>query len=412
MPTRVLSAKLVERIRAPERGQIEVFDSTLPGFGLRVSKGGRKAWVLLYRSLGRKRRLTLGAYPALSLGAARAEARRLIQSIQTGSDPALEKQQKRATQPATFGELSAEYIERYAKVRKRSWKNDETNLRRHFLPAWRDRPVTSIRRADVVALIEESETRGQLHLARQLLATVRKLFGWAVEKALVDHNPVAGVRTETKPQDRSRTLSLEEMRQIWAVWDEIGGAWGAYFKILLLTAQRRSEVSHMRWDQISDDVWTIPAEANKSGRLHLVPVPTEVRGILDSLPRTTSPYVFPARTVRDAAGTDNPISGFSAAVRKVNAALPQPFDWRIHDLRRTATSMMARLRFPPHVLSAVLNHAPQSTMKGVLSVYNRYEYLAEKREALQAWAAYVREQVAGYAIGESWPEGEIASTSG
>jgi integrase len=391
--TAVLSAKLVERLNPPSSGQLEIFDSTLPGFGIRVSKGGRKAWVLLYRVHGHKRRLTLGSYPALSLSDARAAARKAMQAVQRGDDPALEKKHKKATQPATFGELATEYIERYAKVRKRSWKNDEINLRLHILPKWQHRQLDSIKRADVVALVELPEANGQPHLARQLLATVRKLFNWAVEKSLADSNPVAGVRVGAKVQDRSRTLTLEELRQIWTVWDQLGNPWNSYFKVLLLTAQRRSEVAHMRWDQIADGVWTIPAEANKSGRLHMVPLSAEVTAILDSLPRTTSPFIFPARSVRDRAGSEAPISGFSAAVRKVNAKLAQPIEWRIHDLRRTATSMMARLRFPPHVLSAVLNHAPQATMKGVLSVYNRYEYLAEKREALEAWASYLREQV-------------------
>lgn len=401
MSTAVLSAKLVERLKPPNSGQLEIFDSTLPGFGIRVSKGGRKAWVLLYRANGRKRRLTLGSYPALSLGDARTAARTAVQAVQRGDDPALEKQHKRATQPATFGELANDYIERYAKVRKRSWKNDESNLRLHVLPHWQQRKLDSIKRADVVALVEGPEANGQPHLARQLLATVRKLFNWAVEKSLADSNPVAGVRIGSKPQDRSRILTLEELRQIWAVWNQLPNPWGAYFKVLLLTAQRRSEVAHMRWDQITDGVWTIPPEANKSGRLHMVPLSAEVMSILDTLPRTTSPFVFPARSIRDRDQPAAPISGFSAAVRKVNGRLSSPIDWRIHDLRRTATSMMARLRFPPHVLSAVLNHAPQATMKGVLSVYNRYEYLDEKREALTTWSDYVFGQVMDEATCES-----------
>jgi integrase len=393
MASEVLSAKLVERLKAPASGQVEVFDATLPGFGIRVSKGGRKAWVLLYRLHGRKRRLTLGSYPALSLSDARTAARTAIQAVQRVEDPALEKKQKKASQPATFGELATEYLDRYAKPRKRSWKNDDTNLRLHILPEWKHRHVTSIKRADVIAIVERAETKGQPHLARQLLAVIRKLFNWAVEKSLADTNPATGVRLGIKPQDRSRTLTVEELKQLWTVWEGIGFPWGPYFKVLLLTAQRRSEVARMRWDQVADGAWTIPAEENKSGRLHVVPLSAEVEVLLKTLPRTTSPFVFPARVRPSQDRPVAPISGFSAATRKVNSELDEPIDWRIHDLRRTATSFMARLRFPPHVLSAVLNHAPQATMKGVLSVYNRYEYLTEKREALEAWARYVQSQV-------------------
>lgn len=392
MAAEILSAKLIERLKAPATGQIEIFDSTLPGFGIRVSKGGRKAWVLLYRSHGRKRRFTLGSYPALSLSDARTAARAAIQAVQRGDDPALDKRQQRATQPATFGELAFEYMERYAKPRKRSWKNDEMHLRLHVLPNWKHRKVSSIKRADVIAVIERSEANGQPHLARQLLATIRKLFNWAVEKALAETSPAAGVRVSTKVQDRSRTLKVPELKQLWLAWDGLDDLWGAYFKVLLLTAQRRSEVARMRWDQIADGVWTIPAEENKSGRLHMVPLSPEAAAILDTLPHTASPYVFPARSSRSPDLKNAPISGFSAATRKVNRRLAVPIEWRIHDLRRTATSLMAGLRFPPHVLGAVLNHAPQSTMRGVLAVYNRYEYLDEKRQALGAWANQLRVQ--------------------
>ncbi|MBA2725645.1 MAG: tyrosine-type recombinase/integrase, partial [Actinobacteria bacterium] len=316
-----------------------------------------------------------------------------IQAVQKGEDPALEKQEKKRSQPATFGELAHDYLERYAKVRKRSWKNDELNLRLHILPEWKDRKVEAIKRADVIALVDRAEANKQPHLARQLLAVVRKLFNWAVEKSLADASPADGVRLSGKVQDRSRTLTTEELKELWAVWDQLGDPWGPYFKMLLLTAQRRSEVARMKWDHIEGCLWTIPPEENKSDRLHVVPLSPEVMNILNGLPRTTSPYVFPARggrsrTDRAAPSPPAAISGFSAAVRKVNRTLVEPIEWRIHDLRRTATSMMAALRFPPHVLGAVLNHAPQATMKGVLSVYNRHQYLDEKREALEAWAAY------------------------
>lgn len=393
MATEVLNAKLVERLKAPTTGQMEIFDRALPGFGIRVSKGGRKAWVFLYRSQGRKRRLTLGSYPALSLSDARTAARTAVQAVQRGDDPAHEKQHQRATQPATFGELAAEYMERWAKREKLSWKNDDMNLRLHVLPDWKHRKVTSIKRADVIALIERAEANGQPHLARQLLATVRKLFNWAVEKALAERSPVMGVRVSTRVKGREHVIKPAELQQLWSAWSQLDDLWGAFFKVLLLTAQRRSEVARMRWDQIADGLWTIPAEENKSGRLHAVPLSAEVTAILGSLPRTTSPFVFPARSSRSPDRMNPPISGFSAAVRKVNRRLTTPIEWRIHDLRRTATSMMAALGIPPHVLSAVLNHAPQSAMKGALWVYNRHKYLGEKREALEAWAEDVKQYV-------------------
>lgn len=400
MPTQLLSAKLIEHLKSPVAGQVEVFDRTLPGFGIRLSKGGKKAWVLLYRVHGRKRRMTLGSYPALSLSDARMAAGKAIQAVQRGEDPALEKQQKKRTQPTTFGELAKDYLERYAKARKRSWKNDELNLRLHILPEWNNRKVESIKRADVIAIVDRAEANNQPHLARQLLAVVRKLFNWAVEKSLAEVNPATGVRLGTRPLDRSRTLSVNELQQLWAAWEKLGNPLGSYFKVVLLTVQRRSEIARMRWEHIDDEgLWTIPPEENKSNRLHVVPLSSEVRAILRGLPRTTSPYVFPGRIrVREGHGEcPKPapaISGFSAAVEKVNAKLENRFEWRIHDLRRTGTTEMARLKFPPHVLSAVLNHAPQTTMKGVLSVYNRHQYLEEKKEALEAWGTFIRTKVA------------------
>src|SRR4051812_47036351 len=115
MPSKILTARLVDGLKVPATGQLEIFDTTFPGFGIRVSKGGRKAWILLYRFQGRKRRLTLGAYPAMTLAAARTAAGKAVAEVQHGDDPAGEKQVKRAVQPTTFAELATEYMERYAK---------------------------------------------------------------------------------------------------------------------------------------------------------------------------------------------------------------------------------------------------------------------------------------------------------
>ena len=206
---------------------------------------------------------------------------------------------------------------------------------------------------------------------------------------LVVFTLAAGIMLPTQEQTRDRVLSDDEIRWLWQSCDEIGWPFGPYSKLLLLTAQRRDEVTRLEWPELDFETWTwtIPAQRVKNGRLHEVQLSQEALDVLRSLPRVGERWVF-------STDGEKPIAGFSNAKLRLDRAMlkaagkPLPH-WTFHDLRRTAATGMARMNFPPHVVDKILNHA-SGTIRGVAAVYNRFAYVDERRAALDAWGRYVQ----------------------
>ena len=244
--------------------------------------------------------------------------------------------------------------------------------------------------------------------ARQWIGTRRALFNWAVEKDRLPASPLARMRPPTKERTRDRVLSDSEIRWFWEGCDEIGWPFGPLFKLLLLTAQRRDEVAGMARSEIDLEkrVWSIPRHNSKNDRGHEVQLsdfdmqwPRRNCFGLHCHWRYACLRLFPRETssrYRDAARAP-PITLVARERQELRKRLgipankPLPVEipnWRLHDLRRTATTGMARLNFPPHVVDKVLNHA-SGTIRGMVAVYNRFEYLEERRAALEAWGRHV-----------------------
>lgn len=435
MPTVKLTDAAVQKFKAAPKARVEYFDATLPGFGLRVSgptskaPEGRKSWVLFYRHKGEQKRLTLDLpYPALSLADARKEAGDALQLVAKGVDPAAhraavkaEAERDRDTVEATVetflssgmkGKKGKPLAKRYVDETRRNFTN-------HVLPRWKDRDLGSITRRDVIALLDaiaagepasrmeakrkQARTVGGPIAANRVLAAVRAMFNWALRRGIVEANPCALVEQPGEETRRERTLSADEIRELWPLFQSAGYPFGAFFQIALLTGQRRSEVAGMRWADIDLEAktWTLTADQTKAGRGHVVPLSQPAIDLLKAAPRKTatidgklkpSPYVFTTNG-------NAPISGYSRAKAIVDAGVAksrknadaEPMEtWGIHDLRRTAATEMGRLGTPEFVIGKVLNH----TSKGITGqVYNRYEYLNEKRQALEAWGAYLERLV-------------------
>lgn len=381
MPTLELTDMTVATARATAAGRTEIWDATLPGFGLRVSKVGRKSWVLMYRIDGRKRRLTLGTFPALSLAAARDAAGLALLDVSRGNDPAEQRAASRGDRQRSFAALAEEYLDRHARRHKRSWRQDERQLTVEVLPAWGKLPVEAITRQDVIRLIESIAERGAPIQANRVLALVRKLFNWAVEKELTTASPAINVKAPAKEARRDRILTDVEVGRLWQAWGAIGHPFGPWFKLLLATGQRREALAAMRWSDITpkDGVWTIPPDHTRTGRPHAVPLPALAAEILMSQPRTDSVYVFPSR---DDPG--RPVSGHARA-RQTAIARSGVADWRLHDLRRTAAHAMTRLGVPPTVLSSLLD-LTQQPLLGIPITAAADDDLEAKRQAMEVWA--------------------------
>jgi integrase len=371
-----LSPKLVEHLKAPGPKRMDVWDTALQCFGMRVSLTGRKTWFVIVRAGGRQKRVTIGTYPAISLAEARAEARKVIRDAQLGvlDDP-------KSSPALTLGETVPLFIQLYAKPKNRGWRESERLLGK--FQGLFSKPVVDIKRSDIVRLLDEIVASGTPYRANRALSALKKLMNWALDRGMIEVNPIAGLKPPHRERAREDVLADDDLLSLMQSADAEGYPFGEALKLLILTGQRRSEVAQMRWSELNIEraTWTIPAERSKNGQSHEVPLSSDALSLLRSLPRfLASDWVF-TTTGR------GPVSGFGRVKRRLQAAGGSEL-WRIHDLRRTVASGMARIGIEPHVIEKVLNHK-SGIISGVAAIYNRYAYEKEKRLALEKWAAHV-----------------------
>ena len=306
-------------------------DGKIAGMGVRVTATGAKSFYLAYRFLGRAHRLNLGRYPTTTLAKARAKAHAALVALSEGNDP---RGTDSKGQP--FATVLSAFIEGHCKRHNRPSTAAETErlLNCYFLPFWKSRSVDSITRADVSAALEPVMKRNAHSSARHAFVALRKFFNWCVENGKLNDSPCAGMKPPAKAGSRDRVLSNDELRDIWRHAEALGYPFGRIVQLLMLTAQRRTEVSAMAWDEFdqANAVWTIPAERSKNGKPHTVPLSPASLDILRQIPRTTSRYVFPARGM-----PQQPYTGWSKGKRQLDAAASL-HDWTLHDLRRTASN--------------------------------------------------------------------------
>lgn len=412
MPKIKMMAKTVGQRTPPlPSRQVDYWDEDTPGFALRVSPGGQKTWIVMYRVKGetRKRRMKLGTYPSLSLGDARDAAKDAQRAASKGIDTAaLEKREKAAE---TFSELADAYIERYAKRNKKSWKEDERIIDRDLRPALGLRKARGVTRADVNAILEKLVGRGAPIQANRVFAVLRKMFKWAISQDIVEVSPCYGISNPTKERSRERVLSEGEIKALWEATDLEGRTKTGKkllttakrtrlaLRLILVTAQRPGEVAGAAWTEFDPDweesespFWTIPSERTKNGRTHRVPLSPLAVSLLKEARKlaSKSKWVFPSP--RDAAKA---VSGGSLSHALGKAGHFKVAHFTPHDLRRTAGTNITgeQCGISRFVLERVLNHTDPS----VTAVYDRYAYDREKRQALNAWAQVLEALTAGKA---------------
>lgn len=378
--------------KAPPSKRVERFDAGVPCLCLRITDKGAKSWSVYYRLYGKHRRETIGAWPAVGVTAAREQAREIKDQAKAGIDPSDVKKAARAEpedqDSGTFKAVAERYIKRECSRLKRGG-DLEGVIRRELVPEWGEHQIAEIRRGDLTKLTDKLLDAEKPMAAHKLHEVTKRIFNWALDRGDVEASPFAAMRAPVRKETRDRALKNNEIKVLWSAWEGMAYPFGRMMQMLLLTGQRRSEVAGMRWSEVDLDKaeWTIPAERSKSKRKHLVPLSTAVVEILGSLPRfTEGDHVFTTTSGR------RPISGFSKAKRRVSKLLDEDEKievgvdaWRLHDLRRTVRTGMARLGAPEIVGERVLNHIP----RGLSRIYNVHEYLDEKRDALARWAQEV-----------------------
>jgi integrase len=403
-----LTQVAVERVKPPATGRVEYWDTQLPGFGLRLSDKGGRTWTCMYRVGGKLVRETIGTLALIpKVDEARERARQSMRKASDGVNPIEERQRaeeeehrqveaEAARQRDTMGAAIDRYLERYAvkRMRPEYYKETERTLRRDVVAPLGARPIREITRREIRELIESVVDRGSPSHANHVLAYLRAMLNWAVSNDLIEASPCDGLKMPAPLVERDRALNDDEIRLFWRGCDAIGWPFGPLFQLLLLTGQRRDEMAEARWSEFDLDkaLWTLPRERAKNNKSHLIHLSPLAIEILGTLPKLGSKGLLFTTT------GDTSVSGFGRARDRLATVMRdelrqsdpageiQPFT--LHDLRRTAATGMAGLGIAHHVLDRILNHVA-GKISGVAAIYNRHEYLAERKSALDAWARHV-----------------------
>ncbi len=390
---------IAKMARAKKGTRIERFDSGADGLCLRITDRGTKSWCISYYSPDadgepKHRRFTIGPWPTIGVARARDEARLIKSQARAGIDPKAEREAARADRRTeaqtrarkTFKVIAENYITLEVPGLRRG-AEIEAIIRREFLPKWGNRQATDLRANDLTEITDSLRTAGKPMAAHRVYETANRIFNWAIGRGDIESSPFAVMKPPIKKKPRGRALKEHEIKALWPALTGLAYPFGPIQQLLLLLGQRRGEVAEMQWPEVDlkKREWTIPAERSKNDSEHIVPLPDAAIDILDSLPRfTEGDYLFTTTSGR------RPVSGFSKAKLRTDQLLhdqDSPIaDWRVHDLRRTCRTGMARLGVPEIVSERVLNHLPQ----GLGKIYNVHEYLDEKRDALDRWAQEVQ----------------------
>ena len=400
MPRRTLTDRFCIHAKAAEGDvQTDYFDEDRAGLALRVSRGGSKSWTYHFTIGGRRVRMTFGTYPATSLAKAHTRADEAKAALEAGRDP-----RTALAKPETFKAICEEWFEREG-ADLRTGEDRMATLRRLAYPTLSDRPARDIRRSDIVRLLDRIEDDSGPVMADQTLAFIRRVFTWHATRDDDFRSPIVPGMARTKPKARARKriLADDEIRDVWVALDtapDLPEPYARYVRTILLTATRRNEAAAMHSTEFEGDNWTIPGERYKTKLDHVIPLTDAMKALIGGKPQGVngnSWFVFSTTYGVKA------FSGFSKAKRALDAEIakrrraegrePMP-NWTLHDLRRTARSLMSRAKIPPDHGERCLGHV----IGGVRETYDRYEYLDEKREAFEKLAALVDRIVSGRPI--------------
>jgi integrase len=372
-----LTKRLIDSFtyQGPEPRKDIRWDDQLPGFGVRVFASGRKAFVLSYRHQGRKRLITLGHYGVLTLDQARDRARRQVVAVRDGIDPLAERLKE--TQGQTLKDLATAYLERYARVFKKTWREDESRLSNLILPRWGSLKLTALKRSDIAALHQRIGAEHP-HAANRLVELIARMYELARQWGFVEEDyPNPARRIQAFPETRrDRFVRADELpRLIEAIDAEDSPYSRAAFWLYLLTAMRKNELLRARWEDIDFDagLWRLPV--TKSARVHHIPLVPRVVAILKALPREQgNPHVLPGHRA------GQPIINIDRVWRRIRARAGLA-DVRLHDLRRTAASYMAQDGASLHLIGKILNHRDPSTTAVYAHFHQQEARLALARHA-------------------------------
>jgi integrase len=437
-----LTERKIEKL-ATEHGRKDrlVFDDAQRGLAVRITASGGRTYLCQYTLHGHKWRVPLGSCSALSLSKAREAAAAVMGDVAKGRNPAIQRKEAAATERArrvrnrlTLRVLIDDWNRTHLVGRRPSYAAEAVRALHYAFADHLDDAAEDLDRTAVVRALDaltrrrkrkdrdRAEKRRGGAMTGRTAAYGRAAFAWAVKRGALSVNPFADLPIAKSVAKRERVLSDTEIADIWRAAGDAASPYGTIIRLLILTGQRRGEIAGMSWNEISEDLttWTLPAERTKNGVAHTVPLSVPVRDFLKGLLpaeakeakralndwRASGALVLPG-----AVGT--PFAGWSKAKRALDKAIMDErakaaagavraslTSWSVHDLRRTVATGLQRLGVRLEVTEAVLNHISGSR-GGIAGVYQRHDWAAEKRAALDAWAAHVQSVVKGRVVGDN-----------
>ncbi len=416
-----ISKASVEAAVPVASGDVILWDDRIAGFGLKVTLVGLKVYIYRYRlakpgqaSKTAPRKYTIGRHGDLTPDQARKRAQELAAMVAQGVDPRqqdldsmaareasvrLVEEQDRVERELAFSRIASLWLEHYQndiERRASSVAMAKLIVNRYLTPALGDMPIPHIGRVQLQPVIDSipSHKRG---IRRAVFAYSSVLWGWAMRRGYIDANPILAMEKPPAPPARERVLNDDELRRVYQAAETSHPIWAAFFKLLVLTGQRRSEVAGIMWEELDrvTATWTIPASRAKNAKAHLVPLASAAVWLFDA---QAGGAEWPQRGYILTTTGRTPVSGISKAKAALDAAISnegrQLDPWRLHDIRRTVATGLQRLGVRFEVTEAVLNHVSGSK-GGVAGVYQRHDWADEKRMALEAWAGHVDRLMTG-----------------
>jgi integrase len=380
---KALTAVAIEKLK-PRAYRYEIGDPGARGLRVVVQPSGFKTFILRYRFGGKPRKLTIGP-TLMGLAAARVEASKAIYELTQGRDPAAAKLATKEAQKLAALAVKDTFhsvAERFLKLegpKLRSAAMHRKTLQRLVYKTLGPRPIANIRRSEVVRLLDEiEETRGP-SAAQSALGIVGRIMNWHAARSDDFKSPIVrGMgRVNIKARSRSRVLSDDEIRKVWKAAEETEGPFGYIVRLLLLTGARRTEVTQMKWGELSGSDWLLPPERNKVKVPLLRPLSVAALEVIAKIPKTSDTFVFSF----DGA---HPLSGYARPKEKLDAKSGVT-GWRLHDLRRTARSLMSRAGVRSEDAEACLGHS----LPGIEATYNKHDFYLEKKCAYETLAALI-----------------------
>jgi integrase len=374
-----LTPAFVQRAQAePGADRTIYWDTEVKGFGLAVTASGHRSYVVQYRVGKQSKRMTIDG--VLPLDAARKEARALLGEVARGRDPMAEKRAAAALTEDTFEAVAESYLAREGN-KLRTLGQRRRMLERLVYPALGKRPIAAIPKSEIVRLLDRIEDKSGATMADRTLALISKIMNWHEERHDEFRSPIRRMkaRAPTKERARARVLSDDELRAVWRAAEAHPSPYSSLVMFLLLTGARRSEASAMTWGEVSSEGdWTLPAARNKV-KVDLVrPLSPAARAVIEKLPKIGKRGLVFTLDGRRA------LNSFTAFKERFDRACGVE-GWVLHDLRRSARSLMSRAGVLPHIAERALGHV----IRGVEGTYDRHAYHDEKKAAFEALAGLI-----------------------